>query len=99
MDTFKVSGRTAQPTKSPASAHQGQPDVQGQPILQDASPLVLNPEQVATLLQCHPKTVLRLAQAGKIPAFKLGRLWRFSRPAVLQWIETQGYNPITVCAA
>jgi len=100
MDTTQnVSGRIAQPTKTPARALQGQPDEQGHSITSDHESLVLNPNQVASLLQCHPKTVLRLAQSGRIPAARVGKLWRFSRVAVLQWIEAQGYNQSTVCAA
>lgn len=99
MDTFNVSGRTTQPTKTPASAQQGQPDAQGQSLTQDEQYPVLDLNQTATLLQCHPKTVRRLAQSGVIPGFRLGKLWRFSRAAIYQWIEAQGYNQRTVRAA
>ena len=105
MDAFVASGIAAQPRKTQtprASASaidiQGVPDNQGQSSTDRESP-VLNPNQVATLLQCHVKTVLRLAQTGKLPGFRVGKLWRFSRAAILQWIESQGYNQSTVCAA
>ena len=47
---------------------------------------VLTPPQLADLLQVDEKTVRELARRGEIPARKLGREWRFSRRAVLDWL-------------
>jgi excisionase family DNA binding protein len=41
----------------------------------------------AELLAVHVETVRRLARKGEIPAFKVGRDWRFRREALLQWTE------------
>ena len=49
-------------------------------------PDVLTPAQLAELLQVDEKTVRDLARRGEIPARKLGREWRFSRRAVLDWL-------------
>jgi excisionase family DNA binding protein len=38
--------------------------------------------QAARFLRLHPKTVKRMAQAGKIPGCRLGRRW-FFRPSDL----------------
>jgi excisionase family DNA binding protein len=35
-------------------------------------------EEVAKLLKIAPATVYRMARNGKIPAVKIGRVWRFS---------------------
>jgi excisionase family DNA binding protein len=51
------------------------------------SPLVLNLEQVAAILDVHPKTVRLMAVAGKIPAFRAGSLWRFSARRIHEWID------------
>lgn len=40
---------------------------------------VLTAEQVAELCAVHPDTVYRLASAGRIPARRVGRQWRFLR--------------------
>ena len=45
-------------------------------------------EQLAELLQVDEKTVLSLAAKGELPGRKLGRNWRFSRQAVLDWLAT-----------
>lgn len=51
-----------------------------------ASPEVLTAEQLADLLQVEAKTVRSLAARGELPGRKLGREWRFSRRAVLDWL-------------
>ena len=40
---------------------------------------ILTLEEVAAYLKAGKRTVYRLAQEGKIPAFKLGGSWRFRR--------------------
>ena len=47
----------------------------------------LDPE-LAELLQIDDKTVRALAAKGELPGRKLGRHWRFSRQAVLDWLAT-----------
>lgn len=50
---------------------------------------VLTPDDVAALLRVSAKTVKRLARDGRVPAQRVGRAWRFSRVAVLDWLGTQ----------
>ena len=38
---------------------------------------LLKTEQAASLLGIHPKTLQRLAREGKVPATRIGDLWRF----------------------
>ena len=45
--------------------------------------------QVAELLQLSEKTVYRLAQRGKLPAFKVGGSWRFRRLDIDAWAAGQ----------
>jgi len=52
-----------------------------------ASPQVLTLRQVARLLNCHPSTLYRLAGRGDVPAFRVGRGWRFQRDALEEWIR------------
>jgi excisionase family DNA binding protein len=47
---------------------------------------VLTADQLAELLQVDAKTVRALAARGELPGRKLGRHWRFSRRAVLDWL-------------
>jgi excisionase family DNA binding protein len=50
-------------------------------------PELLDVNDVARLLNCSPRTVCRLADAGRIPRpVKLGRLSRWPSQAIEQWI-------------
>ncbi len=51
------------------------------------TPRVMDLNQVADLLDAHPKTVRLMAQAGRIPGFRVGRLWRFSTTRIHEWID------------
>jgi excisionase family DNA binding protein len=46
-------------------------------------PLVLTTEQVAALLHLHVNTVKNLCRQGKLPATKIGNVWRFQRADIL----------------
>jgi excisionase family DNA binding protein len=49
---------------------------------------VLTAEQLADFLQLDVKTVRGLAARGDVPGKRIGRHWRFSRAAVLEWLAT-----------
>lgn len=48
---------------------------------------VLKSDEVAELLEISPLTVRDWAKKGKIPARKIGKEWRFSKAAILKWLE------------
>ena len=45
--------------------------------------------EVADYLKVNERTIYRLAAAKKIPAFKVGGTWRFSRADIDKWIKQQ----------
>ena len=47
---------------------------------------VLTIEEAAEFLRIPVSSMYRLAQLGKVPATKVGRHWRFYRPALVDWI-------------
>ena len=49
----------------------------------------LTPNEIAKILRIHPFTVTRLAREGKIPAFKVGGIWRFRKDEFEKWIVSQ----------
>ena len=50
---------------------------------------LLTPEEVAALLGMSRLFVIRQTRLGKIPAIKIGKVWRF-RPTTLQlWLSEQ----------
>ena len=58
-------------------------------ILQSVSSTYLTLREVAELLKLSEKTIYRLVQQGKIPAFKVGGSWRFRSSDIEAWIEGQ----------
>ena len=47
----------------------------------------LTPHEISKILKLHPFTVTRLAREGKIPAFKVGGVWRVRKDQFERWIE------------
>lgn len=45
----------------------------------------LTAEEVAEALKLHPYTVRRLCREKKIPCFKFGGQWRFSKEEIEDW--------------
>ncbi|MBP9040769.1 MAG: helix-turn-helix domain-containing protein [Anaerolineaceae bacterium] len=54
--------------------------------MNDESSPIITIEEAADLLKIPVSSVYKLAQAGKIPAQKVGRHWRFHRQTLIQWI-------------
>jgi excisionase family DNA binding protein len=50
---------------------------------------VLNAKEAAGFLKAHVETIRRMARIGEIPAFKLGKDWRFHKEALRRWMEGQ----------
>lgn len=50
---------------------------------------ILTVTEVAEYLKVAERTLYRLAAAKKIPAFKVGGTWRFSKLDIDQWIRRQ----------
>jgi excisionase family DNA binding protein len=49
----------------------------------------LTTEEVLEYLQVNLRTVYRLIKAGKIPAVRVGRQWRFRKRDIDGWLESQ----------
>lgn len=50
---------------------------------------VLTVEEAAKLLRVSKAWIYQEAQAGRLPAYKVGRNVRFTRPTLLAWLERQ----------
>ena len=68
------------------------PDLEGMPMESPYSPVmpfdILTPSQAAAYLQVDEETVLREAEAGRLPGQKLGGQWRFLRLAIAEWLRS-----------
>ena len=46
---------------------------------------ILTLENVAQYLRVHPSTIYRLLKKRQLPAFKVGRDWRFNLESIDRW--------------
>ena len=53
----------------------------------------LTTEEVLEYLQVNLRTVYRLIKAGKIPAVRVGRQWRFRKSDIDTWLNSQQSRP------
>jgi excisionase family DNA binding protein len=51
--------------------------------------IFLTTEEVLEYLQVNLRTVYRLIKAGKIPAVRVGRQWRFRKRDIDAWLDSQ----------
>lgn len=47
----------------------------------------LTVDDVAKRFSVNVTTIYRLVQRGKLPAFKVGSQWRFSKTRLEEWVE------------
>jgi two-component system, cell cycle sensor histidine kinase and response regulator CckA len=59
----------------------------------------LTTEEVLAYLQVNLRTVYRLIKAGKIPAVRVGRQWRFRKRDIDAWLDSQRSRGVDVPAA
>ena len=55
----------------------------------------LTTEEVLEYLQVNLRTVYRLIKAGKIPAVRVGRQWRFRKRDIDAWLDNQRPRGVT----
>jgi len=53
----------------------------------------LTTEEVLALLQVNLRTIYRMIKAGRIPAVRVGRQWRFRKRDIDTWIDSQRAAP------
>jgi excisionase family DNA binding protein len=67
--------------------------------MKDQTGEILTLDDVAAYLKVGKRTVYRLAAAKKIPAFKVGGTWRFSRTDIDIWIKQQSMEGLNTSRA
>ena len=50
---------------------------------------LIDVEAAAKFLCLHPKTLMRMAREGRIPAFRIGRYWLFRASLLDAWLNGQ----------
>jgi excisionase family DNA binding protein len=52
----------------------------------DNASAILTLKDIAEYLKVHPSTIYRLLKKKRLPAFKIGRDWRFNRESIDHWL-------------
>jgi excisionase family DNA binding protein len=47
---------------------------------------IMTTKEVSDYLKLHAITICKLSKEGKIPAIRIGRVWRFDKDVIDQWI-------------
>jgi excisionase family DNA binding protein len=50
-------------------------------------PEIMTTKEIAKYLRLHEITVCKHAAEGKMPAVRVGRVWRFDKEAIDKWIS------------
>lgn len=56
---------------------------------------VLDVAGASALLRVSPRTVREQVRRGRLPGRRIGREWRFSRQALLDWLGTADDEPLS----
>lgn len=55
---------------------------------------LLTIDEIAEFLHMNPMTVYSWVKDEKIPAFKIGKVWRFRKTEIDEWLKKQKYKKI-----
>ena len=63
----------------------------GPHLLSSQQPIraIWNSCEAAQYLCIHPRTLVRMARRGEIPSIQIGRLWRFRRSDLDDWLTSK----------
>ena len=53
---------------------------------------IMTTNEIAEYLKLHPITIIKYAKEGKIPATRIGRVWRFDKELIDRWIALAHNN-------
>jgi len=57
-------------------------------------PQIMTTRELAKYLKLHEITICKYAADGRIPAIRIGRVWRFDKEAIDKWIG-EGTAPVS----
>lgn len=58
---------------------------------------LLSVKEMAERIRMHERTIYRLAKERKIPAFRIGKQWRFDLATLSDWLKKQVIdNPVKI---
>jgi excisionase family DNA binding protein len=57
-------------------------DITGESIMAQ----IMTTKEIAKYLRLHEITICKLSKEGKIPGIQIGRVWRFDKEVIDEWI-------------
>ncbi|MFO7739075.1 MAG: helix-turn-helix domain-containing protein [Desulfatiglandaceae bacterium] len=48
---------------------------------------IMTTKEIAKYLKLHEITICKLSKEGKIPGIQIGRVWRFDKEIIDEWIS------------
>ena len=48
---------------------------------------IMTTKELAEYLRLHQITICKLSKEGKIPCIRIGRVWRFDKEVIDEWIS------------
>jgi excisionase family DNA binding protein len=85
-DVRSGEARSDRPTDAPKTAREGEALHTREPRHRVAQPDILNIDEAAELLGVSIKTFNKVLHHQNMPARKIGREWKFSRQALIDWV-------------
>ena len=62
-----------------------------EPASLNTNPL-LTVQEVALYLRLRPETVRAMVRRGELPGIKIGRVWRFQRDTIEDWVRVAAHR-------
>ena len=56
---------------------------------------IMTTKEISRYLKLHQITICKYAAEGKIPAIRIGRVWRFNKDVIDDWISAGQNEPET----
>lgn len=61
-------------------------------VIKERRPTIMTVKEVAKYLRLHEISIYRMCQKGRIPAFKVGKSWRFKKDKIDEWLLKNEYK-------
>jgi PTS system nitrogen regulatory IIA component len=61
-------------------------------LISEKEERLLTLDEVAEFLHINPMTLYAWVKDGRMPAFKIGKVWRFRKAEIDDWLKKQKYK-------
>jgi len=58
---------------------------------------LIDSEEAARFLNINPKTLQKMARNGEVPAYRIGKLWKFRIPDLDDWLRSRVFSMCHSC--